>query len=178
MRWIYGHKREFKTLEQRKLNPYEIVFTWNLLVQKDTFLKYPFDETIKDYGFEDFLFLKELKKNNIKINQIENYCIHFNSDTSSQFVQKYHSSLQNLRSLIDSKKIDYEDTGLSRLYLKTSKYGLHKFIAFCFPIFKNILFTILSSKYSNLFLFDLYKLGYFCKISRHKNVSFVQKNNS
>ena len=54
LRWIYGHKRECKNLDFRKRNPYNIVFSWNLLISKEMLQKFSFDASIKDYGFEDF----------------------------------------------------------------------------------------------------------------------------
>lgn len=121
-------------------------------------------------GFEDFVFLKTLEKNKIKIQQIENNCIHQNEETSEQFINKYHHSLQNLYQLIQSGKLDYENTYLSSWYLKFKKIKLDSFLAFSYKKFEKLILKNLKSKYCSLFLFDFYKLGYFCTLNKHKNV--------
>ncbi len=170
LRWIYGHKRESKNLDFRLKNQYNIVFSWNLLISKEVFQKFPFDASIKDYGFEDFIFLKKLKENAVPIHQIENNCIHKNEETSIEFIKKYNYSLQNLKKLIDSEQLQYEDTSLSALYLKINKLKLDGLVTFLFKISKKIIIKNLTSRYCSLFLFDFYKLGYFCLLNKNKHV--------
>lgn len=170
LRWIYGHKRESKSLDFRKKNPYNIVFSWNLLISKEVFQRFPFDASIKDYGFEDFIFLKELKENAIPIHQIDNNCIHQNEETSIEFLKKYNYSLKNLKKLIDSNQLKYEDTSLSALYLRIKKLHLDVLVAFTFKISKNLIVKNLTSKYCSLLLFDFYKLGYFCLLNQKQHV--------
>ena len=170
LRWIYGRKRETRNLDFRIKNPYNIVFSWNLLISKEVFQKFPFDASIKDYGFEDFIFLKKLKENKIPIHQIDNNCIHQNEETSIEFIKKYNYSLQNLKKLIDSNQLNYEDTSLSALYLKIKKLKLDNLVTFTFKISKNIIIKNLTSRYCSLFLFDFYKLGYFCLLNKNKHV--------
>ena len=170
LRWIYGRKRETRNLDFRIKNPYNIVFSWNLLISKEVFQKFPFDASIKDYGFEDFIFLKKLKENKIPIHQIDNNCIHQNEETSIEFIKKYNYSLQNLKKLIDSNQLNYEDTSLSALYLKIKKLKLDNLVTFTFKISKNLIIKNLTSRYCSLFLFDFYKLGYFCLLNKNKHV--------
>lgn len=170
LRWYYGHKRESKNLEFRIKNPYKIVFTWNLLIQKRVFSQFPFDSAIKDYGFEDLVFIKTLEKNKIKIDQIENKCIHQNEENSQQYINKYHYSLKNLDKLTNSGILNYEDTALSRWYLKSKKVKLDKFLVYLFRKTQKLILKNLKSKYCSLLLFDFYKLGYFCTLKNNKNV--------
>jgi hypothetical protein len=170
LRWIYGHKRESKNLDSRLKNPHNIVFSWNLLISKKLFQKFPFDTYIKDYGFEDFIFLKKLKENGVLIHQIDNNCIHQNEETSIEFIKKYNYSLQNLKKLIDSNQLQYEETSLSALYLKIKKLKLDGLVIFLFKLSKKLIIKNLTSRYCKLFLFDIYKLGYFCLHNQKKHV--------
>lgn len=170
LRWIYGHKRESKSLDFRVKNPYNIVFSWNLLISKELFQKFPFDASIKDYGYEDFIFLKKLNDNSIEIHQIENQCIHQNEETSEQFIAKYNYSLQNLKKLIATQQLNYEDTSLSALYLRIKILKLDTFIAFTFKLTKKLIVKNLTSRYCSLLVFDFYKLGYFCLLNKKNHV--------
>jgi hypothetical protein len=170
LRWIYGHKRESKNIDFRQKNPYNIVFSWNLLISKEIFLKFPFDASIKEYGFEDFIFLKNLKENNVPIHQINNNCFHQNEETAIEFIKKYNYSLQNLKKLIDSEHLQYEDTSLSALYLKIKKLKLDGLVVLLFKHSKKLVIKNLTSRYCSLFLFDFYKLGYFCLLNKKKHV--------
>lgn len=165
LRWIYGHKRESKSLDLRLKKPNKLIFSWNLLISKQLILKFPFDESIKKYGFEDLIFLKKLENNNVKIHQFNNNCFHNNEETSMVFIEKYNSSLQNLKLLLDCKKLNYDDTSLSYLYLKIKNLKLQNLIIWIFNITEKLLLKNLISKNCSLVVFDFYKLGYFCKIN-------------
>ena len=82
LRWIYGKSREYKDLKHRVENPFDIVFSWNLMMKKSVFLNHRFDVSITTYGFEDLVFLKKLKEGYVAIHQIENTLIHQNEEFS------------------------------------------------------------------------------------------------
>ena len=86
------------------------------------------------------------------------------------FIKKYNYSLQNLKKLIDSNQLNYEDTSLSALYLKIKKLKLDVLVTFTFKLSKNLIIKNLTSRYCSLFLFDFYKLGYFCLLNKNKHV--------
>ena len=164
LRWVFGHSRESKSLADRLRKPYDIVFTWNLLIRKDLFFKAPFDTTINTYGYEDLVFLMDLKKRAVTITQIENECIHLNDDKSVVFIEKYHSSLRNLKQLLESKTIHPRDTSLTKLYHFLKRMGLTSSVAAVFRFSKNHLLKNLVSGKPSMLLFDFYKIGYFCTL--------------
>jgi glycosyltransferase involved in cell wall biosynthesis len=164
LRWIYGHKRESIALEKRKLKPYETTLTSNILIKKEVLMTYPFHSEIKNYGFEDLVFILELKKNEIKINHIDNPVFHLNLEKSIIFITKFESSLRNLKFLTESKIIESKDARFSMLYDKLNKLQLTFLFRLSFKYLKPFYLNNLTSKNPSLLVFDLYRIGYFCKI--------------
>ena len=169
LRWIYGHSRESKDLGYRIKNPNDIVFSWNLLIQKKLFLINPFDSSITTYGFEDLVFLKKLKENNVIIQQIDNPCIHQNEEQSSVFIEKSKIAVLNLIKLSHKNVLQASDSKLLSTFQILKKLHLTTLIIFIFKSFEKFIEKNLLSERPSLFLFDLYRLGYFCKHAQTNN---------
>lgn len=165
LRWIYGKKRERIDLKTRIENPYHYVLTSNILIKKAVLERFPFPEYIKTYGFEDLVLVLNLKENHIPIIHIENPSIHLNLEKSIVFIEKYHSSLKNLKFLIATNKISSSDSRLTKLYFKLKKFKLDYLVIKIFETSKNVILRNLTSKNPSLALFDFYRLGYFCKLN-------------
>ncbi|MBF4516294.1 glycosyltransferase family 2 protein [Flavobacterium sp. ANB] len=155
LRWIYGNKRETVS-----------ILTSNLLIKKDIFLQYPFDDSITKYGYEDLLFFSVLRKNHFKISTIENPTFHINLETSIVFLNKTKTALENLVSLYRSNKISKEDSKIIKVFEFLKKLRLVEFSVSVFKKNKTEIEKNLLSQNPSLFLFDLYKLGYFCSIKK------------
>ncbi|MFN3754749.1 glycosyltransferase family 2 protein [Flavobacterium sp.] len=164
LRWVFGKNREEIPLKKRLANPYDYALISNILIQKELLIAHPFDLEIFHYGYEDIVFILELKKHQIPITHIENPTFHLNLEKSVIFLEKFHSSLQNLKLLIDRKIIRYEDTALTKTYLKIEKANMVKLAVFLFKIFKKRFTKNLLSKNPSIFIFDVYRLGYFCQL--------------
>ena len=170
LRWKYGKNRETKSLNHRLKNEYDFVFTWNLLIRKDTLSKNPFPEFINEYGYEDLIFIKNLQYNYISILHIENPLIHYNDESSIDFIKKSEVATRNLFSLVKAQNIDYKDTKLSSIYLKLKKLKLIWLVGAIYLKTKPLLMNNLASKNPNLYVLDFYKLGYFCSLQSKNNV--------
>jgi hypothetical protein len=125
LRWVYGQKRETFS-----------VLTSNLLIRKNVFLKYPFDESIIKYGYEDLCFFSVLKKNNFEISQIENPTFHLNLETSEVFLNKTKIALENLIFLYNANKISLENSKIIKAFELLKKLKLTRFSAFLFKKIK------------------------------------------
>ena len=165
LRWIFGKSREEIPLHKRLANPFHYALISNILVQKEVLILHPFDDSIFNYGYEDIVFILGLKKEQIAIGHIENPVYHLNLEKSAIFLEKFHSSLQNLKQLLIKESISPEDTALTRIYMKLKRLHLVKPTAFGFKILKNTFTKNLLSKNPSLFIFDVYRLGYFCQIN-------------
>lgn len=165
LRWVFGKSREEIPLVKRLTNPFHYALISNILVHKEVLLSHPFDSEIFNYGYEDIVFILDLKREQIAIGHIENPAYHLNLEKSAIFLEKFHSSLQNLKLVLDKKIIHPDDTALTKIYMKLKRLYLVKIAAFGFGIFKSLYTKNLLSKNPSLFVFDVYRLGYFCQIN-------------
>lgn len=170
LRWKYGINRESKSLAQRLEKKYDFVFTWNLLLKKEILLKDPFPEFIREYGYEDTIFVKKLQLNRILITHIDNNLIHNNEDCNIDFIKKTENAVRTLHYLVNNHKIDYEDINLSAFYLYLKKLRIIGIVKLIYKKAKPRIIANLTSANPNLYLLDFYKLGYYCTILDSKNV--------
>ena len=164
LRWIYGNKREALCLETRKNNPTFNALTSNLLIKKKILSQYPFDATITNYGYEDLCFLSVLKAKNIIVSHIDNPTYHLNLETSVVFLEKTGTAIENLVEIINSDKFPNIESKINSAYIFLKKLRLVAITTFIFNKTESTITSNLLSKRPSLFLFDLYKLGYYCKI--------------
>ncbi|CAM3482170.1 glycosyltransferase family 2 protein [Flavobacterium chungbukense] len=164
LRWVYGREREALNLSERTKNPFNFALVSNLLIKKEIINRLPFDETLTKYGYEDLLFFSVLKLNSIEITHIENPVFHLNLETSALFLNKIKTALENLAFLNDSNKISLNESRIIASFelLKTVK--LLTIFSFVFRKSESKIERNLISKDPSLFLFDIYKLGYYCSL--------------
>lgn len=165
LRWKYGRKREALSIEKRlETKNKNAFFSSNLLIHKSVFDKVLYDQTLNKYGYEDLVFQKQVNGLNFRVLQIDNPVYHLKLDTSEIFLNKTKQSLQNLSFLIKNNRLDFDDTRISKVYQKTNIPFIKWMIVRLFTIFEERMYNKLKSAKTNLFLFDLYRIGYFAKI--------------
>lgn len=164
LRWRYGMAREAITLKKRLNSPYAHTLTSNLLIKKGVVLRFPFPTELTQYGYEDTVFVNLLKTANIPIMHIQNPVYHLQLDTATIFLKKTNNAVSNLVELTKNNKLPYEKTRLGKAFVALKKYGLVKIAGFILNVLNPFIFKNLHSKKPSLFLFDLYKLGLFCKL--------------
>lgn len=165
LRWFYGNARESLSVEKRKTNPNENALTSNLLIQKKVFLSNKFDESITQYGYEDLLFLCELKKKGILVSHIDNPTYHLGLETSQQFLDKTKIALKNLKLITETTSLNNSESKILKVSTLLKKFHLTAIISFLFQKTESKIKANLLSKKPSLLLFDLYKLGYYCLIN-------------
>lgn len=164
LRWKYGNERESVSLSERLKNPYHFVFTWNLLLKKEILSKHHFPYNVKDYGYEDVVFIKQLKENKIPIQHFNNMLIHFNSETSIAFLNKTEDAVKTLHQLISNKKLLIEDVKIGKASKMIQLLHLESLARFLFKKTSSKLKANLTSSRPSLLILDLYKLGYFLNL--------------
>jgi hypothetical protein len=167
LRWKHGKSREEFTAEERIKSPNKSFMTNNFLISVNLFNKIKFNEEMEGYGHEDTLFGYDLKKNNIKVLHIDNPLVHIGLESNSMFLGKTKESIRNLKNILDQngyEKLLVEDIKLLYYYKFFQKTKLNLFAGFLFRISEKLLTRNLLSKNPNLFVFDLFKLGYLCCI--------------
>lgn len=171
LRWLFGINREAIWIEKRLECPDRYFSTFNFLIDKRLILLHPFDEKIKDYGYEDVLFHVNLLKNGCRITQIDNPLIHEGLIPNDDFLERSERSVETLNALLEDKTIkpDLENRiKLLQAYRKIKKMKMVSVIAYLFRVFRKGLKNNLLGNNPRLLLFDLYKLGYLCNLKVNK----------
>ncbi len=161
LRWKLGKKREEKSQIVRNNTPYKYLLTGNFMIKKSIVENIPFNENLTQYGYEDLLFAKNLKKKKISILHIDNAVFHLGIDENKQFLQKTKKALENLSFLLKTKQISFEDTQITNIYKKLSATGLTFVLSWFTPVFER--FTIFTSSF---FFYNLFRLSFLAKLNK------------
>ena len=164
LRWKYGKFMEDQTVQQREKNPYGSTLFNNTLIRKAVFNAIKFDDSFKKYGNDDTLFSFELKKLNVKIKHINNPVQHDDIDTNFIYIEKTKHSLENLKSLYQKELIPTDYSKMLRLTSKLNRYKVTYPLSTFYDVFKLLMEYNLRSSNPSLFVFNAYRLSYFCKL--------------
>ena len=168
LRWKHGKSREEFTAAERIRTPSKSFMTNNFLISVDLFNKILFNEEMEGYGHEDTLFGYDLKRNNIGILHIDNPLVHIGLESNSAFLGKTRESIRNLKIIFNQngyEKLLVEDVKLLGYYHFFRKTKLDKLSKFLFRFSKKLLLRNLTGRNPNLFVFDMFKLGYLCTLT-------------
>ncbi|MDI9309900.1 MAG: glycosyltransferase family A protein [Limnohabitans sp.] len=165
LRWKYGKCREEITVEKRKSNPYQTTLTSNLLIHKSIFEKITFEEKIKEYGYEDFVFIENLKRNNFLVEHIDNCTFHLNYENSNVFLKKTEKAIETL-AFIEKHELTSEKTKVQKAYGLLSKIKLVWLFRFFFKLSEKLIYRNLTSKNPSILLFDIFKLGIYLNLKQ------------
>jgi glycosyltransferase involved in cell wall biosynthesis len=170
LRWIYGHRREAISAEERNNQKGFIITSNNFLIDRALFKKIHFRENLGPYGHEDTLLGYDLFSEGITPRHIDNPLEHTGLEDSETFLDKTKEALKNL--LFISENIFNNSSEFSQNMRFLKKYSLvTKFLS---PVLLNSFFRLsrkmmekhLTGKKPRLFWYDVYKLGYFAKLKR------------
>ena len=149
------------TPERRQQSPYGDFHTANFMVPRQLMLQHPFDQRFHHYGYEDVLFGKQMKLHAVPIVHIDNPLSFEIFETNADFVSKTEEGLRTLHQFRDDLQ------GYSRLLAWSSSTTvslLRPLIRLCHSLFGNMLKRKLTGTRPSLFLFKLYKLGYYLSL--------------
>lgn len=150
-----------RSLEYRQANPYAHFSTFNFMVRRSVFSHIRFDESCKEYGYEDTLFGLRLKQDGIQIKHIDNPLVHNGLDTNSEFIAKTEQSMRTLHHL--GRDIQsFSHVGAAALKLKDMH--LDGLMAAWHHAFGRLERINLKGSDPSLLLFKIYKLGYYCTL--------------
>ena len=168
LRYTFGTKVEKTPASQRNQAPYSAFTTNNMMVSKKVFERIRFCESLRKYGHEDSLFGFDLQKNNIAILHIDNPVIHTGIESNEIFLAKTRAGIENLVAMRHMQEVSpdfFEHIRLYRHYAKLKKMCLLWTVKLTFAIWnKSIERHLLRAKQPKLLIFNLYKIGYLCKI--------------
>jgi glycosyltransferase involved in cell wall biosynthesis len=165
LRYTYGKEREVMDAEKRNKNPYKVVCSANFMIKKSIFIQINALNLQHAYGL-DYLFGTELQSKLISIFHINNEVYHLGIDINSVYLNKTKQALQTLYKLNKTNQLKNSEISLLKAYSNLKAIGLHHFFGYSLNLLnKPIERYLLNIKSPNLFIFDLYRLGYFCRIS-------------
>ena len=164
LRWVYGKKRETRSLKQRQLKPYLSLTPAALFCTKDIYLtlKIPLENR---YGF-DILLSYKLQELNVQVLHIQNPVIHLGLETSMRYLQKTRAGLDTLFYLQKTNLISKNYRPIQRVALRMQKLGLAKIYISVFKYFENKVIQNICSDNPSTKLFDAYRLYYYLKIQK------------
>lgn len=163
LRFKYERKADTKRdAATRSLRPYDNFTTFNFAISRELFLSIFFKKEIKQYGYEDALFGKELERRGVPVIHIENRLLHNGLENNAIFLEKTMLALGTLASIeqfIGTTPLLSTAAKLRKWHVAGTYLLLWR--ALRRPITRNLL-----GKHPSLFLFNIYKLGYYLAIKR------------
>ena len=168
LRWKYGSQRESQSYQERKSNSRTSFKTNNFVISKTCFEQISFNEDLQGYGHEDTLFGYELNKKDIQIHHLDNPVLNGQLDTNNQFIIKTEEGLGNLLNVW--KIVNYDDDLIKTIRILSYfiKYKNSVWFKSLFWILKKPTRFVLRLGFSNLRLFDFYKLGFLIELNAKK----------
>lgn len=164
LRFKFGSKREVVSAQKRNKLPYRVVCSANFLTKKNMFLDINALNLNHAYGM-DYIFGMTLKTQLIPVKHIDNEVYHLGIDENHNFLAKTKRGLQTLHSRNNDMIILNNQINLLKYYRILKKLRLHNcFGQFMLYLDKPVTSNLVNSKNPSLFLFDLYRLGYFCRL--------------
>lgn len=150
------------TAGERQKHPYHCARTTNLLVSRNIFRKVCFDERFRYYGYEDVMFGKKLSDTGTSVLHIDNAVGLSMFETNESFLLKTEEAMHTLHLFAD------ELAGYSRL-LNTVAILKRRHLIWAVRLWHRLLASIerdnLLSKNPSLFVFKIYKLGFYISLT-------------
>lgn len=145
----------------RKSEPYKAFRTTNFFYYKSVLEQVPYNEQVKGYGYEDVLLGKALREKKIKVNHIDNPVAYTKFEQNKVYLRKIEEALSTLHAF-EGELNNYSPLLHARNILrKLHLLGVfRKFHALC----KGWELMNLCSNKPSLFIFKLYKLGYYVSL--------------
>lgn len=156
LHWNYGTKKESKRANSRNLDTINYFHSNNFFATRSVLDKYPFDESLDGYGYEDLVFAMRMQSNDVTIHHIDNPVEHLGLETNKVFLSKMENAIENLVKF-ENKDLLF-DTRLQRLVQQVERLGLTKFIRkYCKKKYESHKSNLLNNK-GGLWQLSLMKL--------------------
>ena len=159
LRKNYGFKREQKTVDFRKRNPYKYVFSGNMLIKKTIFIQ-SINNPRNCYGY-DVLLGETFKKNKVKLLHIDNGTFHTGIEDNILYLKKIKEGAKLLRAQFENDEIVSNHNNLINMYKFLKKIYLTK-ILFSPYLRLHVIFEKTLLKFAGpILLLDWLRLYYF-----------------
>ena len=169
LRWKYGRFVEDKNAQKRASKPYRSLLFNNTVMPKEVVLDTSlFEESLEKYGHEDTLLAYHMMKHQIPVLHIDNPIQHDHIESNAIFLRKSEEAIENLHYIVKHQLIGYDFTRLSRLHHTLKAWRVDRAFAHLYKNYRPKLSAHLVSENPSLYIFNLYKLSYFCHLDLKK----------
>lgn len=159
LHWYIGIKKESAGLSKRNKSPINFFHANNFIIPREIALKFPFDQNIAEYGYEDIELATRLKASGISINHIENPVYHGALKSFEEVLNDQKMAASNLATLYFREMI--VEIKMIKLYSRLKKYNLLRPIVSYVARQELVLTKSLKHHPKKLYILDLLKLYYF-----------------
>lgn len=159
LRYLYEHEAERNnSASLRAKHPYQSFNASNFMIRRDIFMQHQFDTRLHKYGYEDVLLGRELALAGIPVTHIDAPTGYIEYECNANFVKKAEEAMETLHQFRDSLQ-GYSPilTVANRLQGNLAGAVFRKL----FQWKRNAWRNNLMSRRPSLFIFKLYKLGYY-----------------
>ena len=158
LRYLYEKDAEPRhTADKRQTAGFKEFRSTNFLIRRAVILAHPFDERFKKSGYEDVYLGKTLQEAGVTIQHIDNPLILSDFEDNKDFIRKTE---RNLTTLFLFRK---ELKGYSRL-IDIPHHWSSLLIRGWHFLFGHLERQVLTSAHPRLWLYTLYRIGYFCSL--------------
>ena len=167
LRYLYEKSAEpAHTAEKRQANRYQEFRSTNFMIERRVFEKCRFDERFTRSGYEDVLFGKMLRQQQVSVTHIDNPVMMTEFEENADYVRKIERSLRTLYTFRNELR------GYSRIL--TFDQGIHVaavrgLIRLWHRVFGSWERRNLCGDRPSLKLFNLYRMGYYLSHRSHGN---------
>jgi glycosyltransferase involved in cell wall biosynthesis len=155
----YSVEREIFT--QSRTDDFSVFKTVNFIIKSETFRKFPFNEELIHYGYEDYVFAKKMELAKVKFSAINNPVIHIDETANDVFLDKTRTAIDSLYQLSQNYEnlVYINDIKVFSTAQKLKKKNVANLFLFFYNILERKIIKNLLSGKPNLRSLDFFKLG-------------------
>lgn len=164
LRYAYEKSAERKfTVQKRMSHPYGMFRSFNFLISRRAFKICPFDESVRNYGYEDVLMGLQLERQGFRVLHIDNPLMNDDIEKNRIYLRKTEESICTLYAHRDKLK---GSSGILRMYDSLQRRGLIPCVRFLYRLLRPVIRRNLLGRHPSLYLFGFYKIGYYARLVR------------
>ena len=161
LRYAYEKSAERRfTVKERAQRPFGMFRSFNFLISRKAFESCPFDESIRNYGYEDVLMGVQLERQGFQVLHIDNPLVNEDIERNGAYLRKTEESIQTLYAHRDKLE---GNSGILRMYDALRWKKMLPCVLFLYRLFRPIIRRNLLGRHPNLFLFNFDKVGYYAR---------------
>lgn len=155
LRYKYEVKsRYICSLEYRNAHPDRDFKTANVMMHRSVFDNVRFDENMRNYGYEDTLFGRNMKLTGIPIHQIDNPVLFDRFDDNKSYLHKTEEAVANV---VQYESLLFDYSRLLQTVNRIQRWHLHKPMKLIWMILQKPMRANLEGNNPSIMIFNIYK---------------------